>query len=234
MSQETPSTFTQEITEQAPTQETPPVAPVEKTYRYQANDDLGRPIGRPTVIKYTSDEELVAGIQKAAHAIEAAQRTPDPKPAAKEPTAQEVQKELDVIKAQQAGAQFVAAHPDYYNVAANGQLIAEYLQNRDLPKTLRNIEIAYAALNLQDALIQRPTPAEIVVADNPPARTAAPATPVAGVKPGSSSARFVSPKSLTLTDVVNMPTADYKRRMKDPQFVALVNRLGFERKQRSV
>lgn len=210
--------------------ETPPVIE-EKTYRYQATDEQGHPIGRPTVIKYKTEEELAAGVQRAARAIEAAKRTPDPKPAPKEPTVQELQADIARMKEREAGQEFVANHPEYHNVEANGRMISDYLSSRDLPKTRNNIEIAFAALSNEGALIQRPvpepSPAPPAPDPNPaPTRQAA---PVSGVKPGSTTGRVVAPKALTLADVYAMPPDEYKRRCQDPKFVAEVNRLGAER-----
>lgn len=215
---------------QDPQIETPP-APEEKTYRYQATDEHGSPIGRPTVIKYKTEEELAAGVQRAARAIEAAKRTPDPKPAPKEPTVQELQAEVTRMKEREAGQEFVASHPEYHNVEANGRMISDYLTSRDLPKTRNNIEIAFAALSNEGALIQRPAP-------EPPPATPAPdpnpapqrqVAPVSGVKPGSTTGRAVPPKALTLADVYAMPPEEFRRRKQDPNFIAEVNRLGAER-----
>lgn len=217
------STATPEVTDQPPVEE--------KTYRYQATDERGQPIGRPTVIKYKTEEELAAGVQRAARAIEAAKRTPDPAPEAKEPTVAELQAKLNRIEEERAGAEFISHHPEYHNVEANGRLIADYLKSRGLPKTRNNIEIAFANLSNDGALIQRPTlevtPAPPAADPNPtPSR---PATPVAGVKPGSTTGRQIPSKPLTLADVYAMPPDEYKRRCKDPKFVAEVNRLGAER-----
>lgn len=204
-----------------------PPEPQEKTYRYQATDEFGRPIGRPTVIKYKTEDELVAGIQKAANAIQAATRTPDLKPEAKEPTIQELQAKLTRLEEIRMQERFLATHPEYYNVEANGQILTDYLRARDLPITGRNLEIAYSQLNLQGALIPRPIP-ESPAPANPVVRTAAPVA--AGVKPGTITNRPVPPRPLTLADINAMPTEEFKRRCKDENFVALVNRLGVEAK----
>lgn len=213
--------------------------PEQKVYSYQAHDEDGNPLGRPTVIKYTTDEELIKGMERAnemaVRALYAKNLQPEPAPEPKEQTPAELQARLDDYDRFKAGTQFVGRHPEYYNVEANGHLITKYLIDNKLDqRSVVNLEIAYAALQREGRLIERPNPTpEPAPKTEPAANPAPPVTPAAtkpapGVKPGEFTARPQPKKALTLADVQAMPPAEYRRRCQDPKFVEQVNRLGAE------
>lgn len=224
----------------------PPPQPEVKTYSYQAVDEEGAPLGRPTVIKYTTEAELIAGMETAnkmlVRALYTKNLTPEPAPEPKEQTPAELQARLDELDRHKAGSQFVSRHPDYYNVEANGHLITRYLLNNKLDqRSVTNLEIAYVALQREGRLIERPNPTPDPVSPaTPPDPAANPAPvatpdapkPVPGVQPGQFTARPQPKKSLTLADVRAMPPAEYARRCKDPKFVEQINRLGLEAKSK--
>ena len=218
-----------------------PEATEEKVYRYQAKDEQGSPLGRPTVIKYRTEAELIAGMEKAnesaVRALYARNQTPDPEPEAKTPTLEELAEFKRKIEMRDAGISFINTHPDYYNVEANGFAITEYLiKNKMSQSSAKNIEIAYEALNREGKLIDRPAPSSVAatpaVTANPEPVVATPASPevrpAPGVKPGTMTNRIVPKKGLTLADVNALSSAERREKMRDPAFVAEVNRLGFE------
>lgn len=226
---------------------TSPVVPTEvteleeKTYTYHAKDEQGNPLGRPTVIKYHTEAELIAGMEKAneaaVRALYARNQTPDPEPEAKEPTLQELAEFKRKVEIRDAGISFINTHPDYHNVEANGFAITEYLiKNKMSQSSAKNIEIAYEALNREGKLLERPAPSSApatpAVTANPEPVVVTPAPPevrpVPGVKPGSMTNRIVPKKGLTLADVNALSPAERREKMRDPVFVAEVNRLGFE------
>lgn len=78
----------------------------------------------------------------------------------------------DTIQAQQILA-FQDAHPEYYATANNFKVIADWLNNKEIPLTLHNLELAYNDL-LDDELLElRPQPAA----------SAAPTVPAVPVAP---------------------------------------------------
>lgn len=210
----------------------------EKIYRYQPEDDAGNPLGRATVIKYRTEAELIAGMEQAnkmlARALHTRSQTPDPEPETQTPTLEELAAFKRKVEIRDAGISFIATHPDYYNVEANGFLITDYLiKNKMSQSSAKNIEIAYEALNREGKLIERPAPSRAEAEPTPPANPATVAAtpevkPVPGVKPGSMTARPTPKKGLTLADVNALSPAERREKMRDPSFVAEVNRLGVE------
>lgn len=80
----------------------------------------------------------------------------------------------DTVQAQQILA-FTNAHPDYYATEKNFKSIADYLNNKEVPLTLHNLELAYSDLIEDDLLELRPKPAEPAPAPvAPPAPSSVP------------------------------------------------------------
>lgn len=220
----------------------PTANPVEVVLEYQPTDEQGNPIGKKTVIKGATWEEVARKQTEVnIQAIRAYNRlkttTPQQKPVetARKPLsvdeeAQATYELLDPSKArkglrtlmeaefgiselqqeakagrearaalnrQRVGVAWAKEHPEYYDCAANGQMLATFLNGNNLEWTPENLDYAFASV--QDQLAEKPTSA-------PPAN---PATrrPQAGpdVVPGSlNGAPGAKPKALTKADYLNM------------------------------
>ncbi len=150
----------------------------------------------------------------------------------------------------QVSYKFLSKHiSDYNNCLANNKLIDDYIKDNQLEWTEDNLEVALNAVESQLAPKEQPAAPEPInpvpvppapVAP-PPAIVAPPAPPAAsiptpsaprpgvngGLVPGAQSAPRPTgqPKGLTKKDIKDMPPAEYRRRLKDPKFVAEVNAL---------
>lgn len=123
---------TQVVTPQEATPVSPDSPPQQpKTFQYQVTDDAGKPLGRPTVIHYNTDAELVEKI-KAAH-IEASRalwRRPDPKV---EPVAPRL---LTADEAKSAVDAIVSQNPDEAKSAIRRIVESEFGLTPETVKTL--------------------------------------------------------------------------------------------------
>jgi hypothetical protein len=204
-------------------------APEELVLEYQPMDEQGQPIGKKTVIKGTSWEEIArkqitvnemavrAYIRekKAREAVSQPKSNEPPKELTPEEVAGKVQK-IDLYLEQQrrntAAIRFMRSHPnDYYVCDANNAAMDGYLEQNGLDYTPENYEIAFAALS--DSLAQSPAPPAPEA--NPAPAPKPRATP--DIVPGSfNGAPAPKPKGLTKADYLKMAVKDpkeYQRHM---------------------
>lgn len=134
--------------------------------------------------------------------------------------------------AQKAVFQFMSAHvDDYFRCKANSDLIAGYINENDLdPRVADNYEVAFNAV--ESRLAERPKPAPPAVIPSDPPLPEPPKRQAAGLRPGELSGRPPIPKAkgLKKEDIKKMREtaegrAEYKKRMRDPAFVAEVDAL---------
>lgn len=163
----------------------------------------------------------------------------------------EADKAIEDARQAKVSYAFLTKHvSDYNNCQANNKLLTDYIRDNHLEWTEDNLEAALVQVESQLAEKDKPAPR---VPDNPaivtpapvvppPATVAPPAPPVVpnnpappaarpgvngGLVPGEQSASRPTgqPKGLTKKDIQDMPPAEYRRRLKDPKFVAEVNAL---------
>jgi hypothetical protein len=147
--------------------------------------------------------------------------------------------ELDTAAAR---LRFVNAHGieglnDYYPCQANSAVLMKYIADNNLdPRVLDNYETAFNAT--QHQLASRPTPQQATPPANEPPinERPAPAKTNGGIQPGSMNGgerpkrtpkNAVTKEALRAMQKTPEGRAEFKRRMKDPAFVAEVNALGY-------
>jgi hypothetical protein len=131
--------------------------------------------------------------------------------------------------ARAAAYQFMSRHiNDYYPCQANSKVMSDYIAENDLdPRNVENYEVAFNSL--QGRLAEKPAPPappKIEDSPAPPARQAS-----GGIQPGQLSGEKPKPrnaKAITKESINEMRRtaegrAEYKRRMRDPEFVRQVN-----------
>lgn len=109
----------------------------------------------------------------------------------------------DTIQAQQILA-FTETHPEYYATANNFKTIADWLNNKEIPLTMHNLELAYNDLIEDELLEVRPKPAASAAAT-------VPVVPVAPVVEDSAPA-VAAPASPVPTVVATAPPATAPRK----------------------
>lgn len=134
----------------------------------------------------------------------------------------------------EAGEAFMEAHPEYKRCAENEEAIFAYLDKHKLAYTRKNFEIAFGELKSGLILVSPGQP--VKTGNEAETRIAAPVVTrprlaSTGLSPRNSSA--VPPKDgtpaqkgkLTVEEIDNMPTAEYERKLRDPQFAAEAERV---------
>jgi hypothetical protein len=139
----------------------------------------------------------------------------------------------DKADANSAAYQFMSRHiEDYYRCQANSGVISKYITDNDLdPREVENYEIAFNAT--QKDLAPRPAPPpppppEPKIEEEPPPP---PKRASGGLQPGELSGERPKPRksnAITKESVNEMRRtaegrAEYKKRMRDPEFVRQVN-----------
>jgi hypothetical protein len=110
----------------------------------------------------------------------------------------ENQPTLKQLKEAQAFHKFVTSNPGFYDCSENVMTVCGWANKNGLPKSsVESYDIAFAACRAAGLLLSR----------------------------GESEDAPPEPPSLTLADIERMPSDEYKRRLADPNFCALVNRL---------
>lgn len=208
-------------------------APEELVLKYQPTDEQGNPIGKETVIKGATWEEIARKQitvnemavrayhreRKAREAVSQPKNGEPPKTLTPEEVAGRVQ-QIDVYLEQQrrnsAAIRFMRSHPnDYYVCDANNAAVDGYLEQNGLDYTYENYEIAFAAM--KDSLAQSPA-----AAPEPPAPEANPAPPpkpraTPDIRPGELNGAPRPPsKGLTKADYLKMAVQnpkEYQRHM---------------------
>jgi hypothetical protein len=181
---------------------------------------------------------------KASKAAEAVRRNDDVK------TVADASKAIEDARQAKESYAFLSSHvTDFNRCEANNKMLSDYIRDNQLEWTADNLEAAFLALGSQltpKEPVQPPAPvipapvasAAVVTPPAAAATTAPPTTQIpappaprpgvnAGIVPGenSGSRPVTQPKGLTKQDVKNMSREEYKRRLKDPKFVAEVNAL---------
>ena len=163
----------------------------------------------------------------------------------------EADKAIEDARQAKVSYAFLTKHVnDFNNCQANNKLLSDYIHDNKLEWTEDNLEAALIAVESQLAEKEQPapvvpanpvpvTPAPVVpppatvATPVPPAVPNNPAPPAArpgvngGLVPGDQSAPRPSsqPKGLTKEDVQKMSREEFRRRMKDPKFLAEFNAL---------
>jgi hypothetical protein len=131
-----------------------------------------------------------------------------------------------------AGAEFMAAHPEFKPCTENEEAIYAYLRKHKLGFTRKNFEIAFGELKSGLILV---SPGAAPTGEGTEARIAPvvtrPRIASTGLSPRSSSA--VPPKEnpsaaqgkLTADMIDQMPTAEFERKLRDPAFAEEAERV---------
>lgn len=132
--------------------------------------------------------------------------------------------------AKAAAYQFMSRHmDDYYPCQANSVELSRYINEQELdPRVEANYEIAFNAVG--NLLAPRPQPNVVIPPANDPAPPPARATS-GGIQPGELTGNRPTrrPKNEITRESINemrrtpLGRAEYKKRMRDPAFVAAVN-----------
>lgn len=132
--------------------------------------------------------------------------------------------------AKAAAYQFMSRHmDDYYPCQANSVELSRYINEQELdPRVEANYEIAFNAVG--NLLAPRPQPNVVIPPANDPAPPSARATS-GGIQPGELTGNRPTrrPKNEITRESINemrripLGRAEYKKRMRDPAFVAAVN-----------
>ena len=209
-------------------------APEELVLEYQPTDEQGNAIGKKTVIKGVSWEEIARKqVDVNQQAVRAYHRIKNAKPTARPEEVkftpeQEAKlnelgigkriQEIDLYREQQrrnsAAIRFLRSHAnDYYVCDANNAALDGYLEQNGLDYTPENYEIAFAALS--DSLAQSPAVTPRAEANPVPPASKPRATP--DIRPGELNGT-PAPKSkgLTKADYLKMAVRDpkeYQRHM---------------------
>ncbi len=163
----------------------------------------------------------------------------------------EADKAIEGARQARVSYAFLTKHVnDFNSCQANNKLLSDYIHDNKLEWTEDNLEAALIAVESQLAEKEQPapvvpanpvpvTPAPVVpppatvATPVPPAVPNNPAPPAArpgvngGLIPGDQSAPrpYCQPKGLTKEDVQKMSREEFRRRMKDPKFLAEFNAL---------
>ena len=137
-------------------------------------------------------------------------------------------------EAQRAAYTFMSRHiDDYYPCSANSAIIAKFVDDNELdPRVVDNYEIAFS--NVYEMLAKRPAPQPEVVRE-PEAVREETRKPSGGIQPGELSGAS-RPRRESKNELVTKQQiaewrktpegrAEYKKRLRDPKFVAAVDAL---------
>lgn len=132
-----------------------------------------------------------------------------------------------------AAYKFMSLHlNDYYPCTANSEIISNFMNNHNPPLDPRAVENYEFALNeTQDRLAQRPSPAVPAppkIEEEPPAppRRASGGIPpgeFSGERPRARRTNAITRDSINEMRRTAQGRAEYKKRMRDPEFVKAVN-----------
>lgn len=147
---------------------------------------------------------------------------------------QEREKEKERVKIHANAAAFMDEHPEFVPCTENEEAIYGYLDARALDYSKRNLEIAFSELRtglvLRSQRQETPAPTPDARIEQPQAVTR-PRVASTGLTSRTSSAVPPSTGPLTnsalakLADEIDaMPTPEYERRLRDPQWSALAER----------
>jgi hypothetical protein len=218
------------------------------------NPDQGRPIRQFASRQLTADERVkIANLRKDPNT--AMEATKIELEALLGGSLDEVQAQMNeqeaermAVVAQAAVDRFLENNPDYIECEINKDAMEKYLLKKELPVTVKNLQIAFDALSDEKKLALR-TPQSTTVAPVPaiPAPVAAvePATPptTAITEPSATAPRTASTslssrgssapqtpaalakKELTHRDVANLSADEYAKLLRDPEMVKQLDKL---------
>jgi hypothetical protein len=157
------------------------------------------------------------------------------------------------LLARSNAATFIETTPDFYNCEENLGTMTSWMLKNGLAPTVKNFEEAYSRLNGAGLLLESPIVREDAPArENTVANSQPPAAPVSRITEqeepqekrqlrvpsglnssiASSTGIVLETPTITLAQIDRMSSDDYKKACRDPKFVAIVEKLEAERRQR--
>lgn len=157
-------------------------------------------------------------------------------------TLSQAQQQTARVKMQEEGKLFLDEHPDYQNTTENERLLVEYLKSHGMAYTAHNLAVAYEDLSSSNLLQTSYTPTVEPTPTPASGQTREPEDTRVTVRPRSAQtgipARTSTPRPagnqvrLTAEEIDRMSPEEYGQRLRDPQFVAAVEKLAAARSSR--